>query len=241
MMTAMESLRRVTLLAPSTTARADSLRLDDFHRLAADLRVEARDLGVAPAVEAEAGVVLDRLGVAGEAGVEDLLARELPRVGEMLELGARDVRPAGGDPAVALLQVLEAPLREAVAEDPLLRGDLAHRVVVVDQTQQRLADVGDGVFTIDLLDHGDLLVADRGGGESVPCVDAGSRCKRTTGDSGGGLPRDRPRRRMNAPGVPAIGQPCPPRLRDYSRRRNGIASRSIAPGRKVTSTGSTGS
>src|SRR5262249_39714046 len=121
----------------------------DLDRLAAELGVEAGELFVAPAVEAFAGVVLDRLGVAREGRAEDLLARELPGVGDLLELLARDVRTRGDDPVVALLQFVERPLLEALAVDPLLRGDLAHRVLAVDHALHLLLEILDALLTSD--------------------------------------------------------------------------------------------
>jgi DNA-binding CsgD family transcriptional regulator/PAS domain-containing protein len=107
--------------------------------------VETDEGGVVEAVEPEAGLVLDRLGVARQRCVELRLAGELPAVGGALELGAREIRAGGGEPVVAPPELVEAPLREAAAEDPAAGGDLAQRVRVVDARSQLAAQLVDAL------------------------------------------------------------------------------------------------
>jgi hypothetical protein len=123
--------------------------------------MEGGDLGIGEALPTRARVVaLSWVGldVAAERHSEDALPDELPAIGEVLELGATDGGSIPHDPVVASPEFAGRPVGRALAEDPATGRDLAHGVLVVDEGEQLLAKLLDGLLPCDPFHAGLLLV-----------------------------------------------------------------------------------
>src|SRR5437773_808583 len=127
----------------------------DRHHAPGQLIEELPQLLAREVVPAAAGVVFDLLHVAGEGELVDVLAGELPAVGEIFDLLARVAAILPRDPAIALAQLEIAVALEPLAEDSLLRGDLADRILIVDEFEKLATQDLDRLFARDRL-HGRL-------------------------------------------------------------------------------------
>src|SRR5207247_10001941 len=76
---------------------------------------------------------------------------ELPAVGELFDLLARVAAVLPRDPAIALAQLEIAVALETHAEVSLLRGDLADRVLIVDEFEELATQNLDRLFARDRL------------------------------------------------------------------------------------------
>ena len=124
-------------------------------RCPSPLRRTWPDLLVREVVPAAAGVVLALLDVAGERQLVDFLAGELPAVGELLELLARHAGASLSRSRRSAAQLAVAVAREALAEDPALRGELADRGLAVARAELVMQLVPqDGDRLLPLIDCG---------------------------------------------------------------------------------------
>ena len=119
---------------------------DDVHFDGEQLAQEAGELHVREVVPAATGVVLDGLRVARQGDVLGELPRELPGVGQVFLLPAREPAPRDDLPIPLAELALPEPA-EAAAEDSVLARDEADRVLGIGELEQVAPEDVDGLAT----------------------------------------------------------------------------------------------
>src|ERR1041384_3363182 len=117
---------------------------------ACELAVERGELAIGEVVPPVAEIVFAALHVAGWRYIRHFLPGELPRLSERLQLRARCVWTFAHQPCESLSQLIVGEAAETAAEDPMLCGEAADRIVA-GAFRQFLSERIDQHFSRDVL------------------------------------------------------------------------------------------